>query len=459
MRALVAPLYLVAASVLGLLASLGLTTLFFQKVLGDEDITYYVPFAAAVLLVALGSDYNVFVAGRIWEEARRYRLREAIAVAMPAASRAVTAAGLALAASFALLAIVPLRSFREFAFVMTAGVLVDTFIVRSMLVPALTSLFGEVGVVARAPRAARGRGRPLRARRGAGRHRHDAGPERDPRDAVHARRAHHAQREPRDRRAPPARPRRPDPQGRRARPSGSRPTSSSHRVAEREGVPESEARVHARAVLTALEDTSADDLAYLRGQLSDDYEDLFAADARRRPAHRPSRRPRGAAASPAEPARGRAAGGRRRPRRRAARPPGGRGLGRYGSISTPGLSRPAGSSARLGRAQGRGERVRALRVVPRAVIAADAVVVRDRAARVEDRAAGRGLHLVPLRDLVAAPRRREHREVRRRAVGIDVRQAARDAARLAERRRDRRRRRTRGTPGSAPTSPPTRTCR
>ena len=84
MRALVAPLYLVASSVLGLLASLGLTTLLFQKVLGDEDLTYYVPFAAAVLLVALGSDYNVFVAGRIWEEARRYRLREAIAVAMPA---------------------------------------------------------------------------------------------------------------------------------------------------------------------------------------------------------------------------------------------------------------------------------------------------------------------------------------------------------------------------------------
>jgi uncharacterized protein (DUF2267 family) len=51
------------------------------------------------------------------------------------------------------------------------------------------------------------------------------------------------------------------------------------RVAEREGVPEPEARIHARAVLTALEDTSADDLAYLRGQLSDDYEDLFAAAA------------------------------------------------------------------------------------------------------------------------------------------------------------------------------------
>ena len=71
------------------------------------------------------------------------RLREAIAVAAPQAARAVTVAGLALAASFALLAIVPLRSFREFAFVMGVGVLVDTFLVRTLLVPALTSLFGE----------------------------------------------------------------------------------------------------------------------------------------------------------------------------------------------------------------------------------------------------------------------------------------------------------------------------
>jgi putative drug exporter of the RND superfamily len=79
MRALVAPLYLVASSILGLLATLGLSTIFFQGVLGQDDITYYVPFAGAVLLVALGSDYNVFVAGRIWDEARRMRLHEATA--------------------------------------------------------------------------------------------------------------------------------------------------------------------------------------------------------------------------------------------------------------------------------------------------------------------------------------------------------------------------------------------
>jgi putative drug exporter of the RND superfamily len=145
MRAFVAPLYLLAASVLGLAATLGLTVYFARWVRGVDELTYYVPFAASVLLVSLGSDYNVLVAGRIWSEARRRRPREAIAVATPAAARAIRVAGIALAASFALLAIVPLRSFREFAFVMSAGILIDTFVVRPFLVPGLISLFGELG--------------------------------------------------------------------------------------------------------------------------------------------------------------------------------------------------------------------------------------------------------------------------------------------------------------------------
>ena len=143
MRALVAPLYLLAASVLGYAAGLGLTVLLFQGVLGYDGLTYYVPLATAVLLVSLGSDYNVFVAGRIWAEARTRRLREAVAVATPQAAGAITVAGVTLAASFALLALVPLRSFREFALLMVVGVLIDTLLVRSLLIPGLVSIFGE----------------------------------------------------------------------------------------------------------------------------------------------------------------------------------------------------------------------------------------------------------------------------------------------------------------------------
>jgi RND superfamily putative drug exporter len=144
LRSLTAPLYLVLASVLALAASLGVTKMVFQDWFGFGDVAYFVPFAGAVLLAALGSDYNVFVVGRVWQEARERPLREAIAVAAPRAARAITVAGLTLAASFAMLAIVPLHSFREFAFAMSVGVLIETFLVRSLLVPALLSMFRPV---------------------------------------------------------------------------------------------------------------------------------------------------------------------------------------------------------------------------------------------------------------------------------------------------------------------------
>lgn len=142
LRALVAPLYLVLASALALAASVGLTTLLFQGLLGHDELTYHVPFAVAVLLLSLGSDYNVFVVGRIWAAAEERPLREAIAVAAPRASRAIAVAGLALAFSFAALALIELRQFREFAAAMFLGVLLDAFLIRALLIPALISLVG-----------------------------------------------------------------------------------------------------------------------------------------------------------------------------------------------------------------------------------------------------------------------------------------------------------------------------
>jgi RND superfamily putative drug exporter len=143
LRALVAPLYLLATSVLAVGAALGLTTLFFQDVLGRQGIVFYVPFAAAVLLISLGSDYNIFSVGYIWEEARRRPLPQALAVAVPRSTRAINAAGVTLAASFALVALIPVAPFEELAFAVAVGVLIDAFVVRSLLVPALVSLVGR----------------------------------------------------------------------------------------------------------------------------------------------------------------------------------------------------------------------------------------------------------------------------------------------------------------------------
>jgi putative drug exporter of the RND superfamily len=90
-------------------------------VLGQPEITYFVPLAASVLLISLGSDYNIFLVGRIWNEARQRPLHEAIVTAGSGASHAISAAGLVLSASFAALALVPIRTFQQLAFVLAAG--------------------------------------------------------------------------------------------------------------------------------------------------------------------------------------------------------------------------------------------------------------------------------------------------------------------------------------------------
>jgi RND superfamily putative drug exporter len=274
MRALVAPLYLVAASALALLASIGLTTLAFERAFGSSDLTYYIPFAAAVLLVALGSDYNVLVAGRIWDEARRMRLREAIAVAMPQAAGAVTVAGLTLAGSFALLAIVPLRSFREFAFVMAVGILIDTFIVRTLLVPALTSLFGErawwpghrVRTLSKEEFLALVGGRAglnhPQAERATDAALVTLSERITPRETEVL--ATGLPRDLRDRvRAP------------KGRAEDFDADEFVRRVGEREGVTEGDAAAHAQAVLATLAEAVPGDLGYVKAQLSPDYAPLF----------------------------------------------------------------------------------------------------------------------------------------------------------------------------------------
>jgi RND superfamily putative drug exporter len=146
LRSALAPVYLLAASVLAVFATLGLTIGIGQHILGYGSLVYFVPFAAGVLLVSLGSDYNVFVVGRIWEEARRRPVPDAVAAATPQASRAITTAGVALAASFAMLAVIPLEQFRQIALAMALGVVLDAIAVRSLLVPALVALFGRLGM-------------------------------------------------------------------------------------------------------------------------------------------------------------------------------------------------------------------------------------------------------------------------------------------------------------------------
>lgn len=143
LRGVVAPAYLILIALLAPLAAIGLTTYVFQGLLGEPELTYYVPIAGGILLVALGSDYNIFLVGRVWTEARTRSLEDAIVRGGAGASRAISAAGLVLAASFAAIAVVPVRPFRELAVLVASGLLIDAFIVRTVLVPAAIAIVGE----------------------------------------------------------------------------------------------------------------------------------------------------------------------------------------------------------------------------------------------------------------------------------------------------------------------------
>jgi RND superfamily putative drug exporter len=140
LRSRTAPLYLVAVSALVVVAALGLTVYVFQGLLGYGELTFFVPIATAILLLALGCDYNVFLVGRIWHEAERRELRAAVRTAGSRAARAITIAGLILALSFAAIALIPILSFRELAFAMCVGLLLDAFVARALLIPALIAL-------------------------------------------------------------------------------------------------------------------------------------------------------------------------------------------------------------------------------------------------------------------------------------------------------------------------------
>jgi RND superfamily putative drug exporter len=145
LRSRTAPLYLVASSLLVVAAALGLTVYVFQGLLGYGEIAFFVPVATAILMLALGADYNVFLIGRIWREAERRALPDAVRVAGTRASSAIAVAGLILALSFAAVWLIPIAAFRELAFAMFVGLMLDTWVARPLLVPALVTLFGGRG--------------------------------------------------------------------------------------------------------------------------------------------------------------------------------------------------------------------------------------------------------------------------------------------------------------------------
>jgi RND superfamily putative drug exporter len=151
MRSLIAPLYLIVSVVLSYFSALGLTVLVFIKAAGQPGLTFILPFLLFMFLLALGEDYNILVMMRIREEAHRLPLADAVSRALHVTGTTVTSAGLVLAGTFGVLAVVGsgsagtqnVRTIVDVGVGLALGILMDTFLVRTLLVPSAAVLIGR----------------------------------------------------------------------------------------------------------------------------------------------------------------------------------------------------------------------------------------------------------------------------------------------------------------------------
>ena len=141
LRSVVAPLYLVATVLLSYFAALGIAVLIFQDGVGDAGLNFVLPFLLFIFLMALGEDYNILIMTRIREEAHHLPLREAVANAAHHTGTTVTSAGLILAATFGAAGVTGATSqIKQLGTAIALGVLLDTFLVRTLMVPAIVVL-------------------------------------------------------------------------------------------------------------------------------------------------------------------------------------------------------------------------------------------------------------------------------------------------------------------------------
>jgi RND superfamily putative drug exporter len=136
LRSIVAPVLLVAANVVSFAATIGISALVFQYVFGFESSDPSIVLYGFVFLVALGIDYSIFLMTRVREEAKVRGTRPGILIGLAVTGGVITSAGIVLAATFSALAVLPIVFLVQIAFIVAFGVLLDTFVVRSLLVPA-----------------------------------------------------------------------------------------------------------------------------------------------------------------------------------------------------------------------------------------------------------------------------------------------------------------------------------
>nr|WP_246057317.1 MMPL family transporter [Enteractinococcus coprophilus] len=143
LRSIVAPALLIATTVISFGTAMGVSALVFNHLFDFPGADPAVPLYGFVFLVALGIDYNIFLMTRVREESLKHGTREGVLRGLTVTGGVITSAGVVLAATFAALAVIPILFLAQLAFIVAFGVLLDTFIVRSLLVPALTYDIGR----------------------------------------------------------------------------------------------------------------------------------------------------------------------------------------------------------------------------------------------------------------------------------------------------------------------------
>ncbi|MGW9157792.1 MMPL family transporter [Microbacterium sp. NPDC055665] len=143
LRSILAPVLLILTTVLSFGTAMGVSALVFNGIFDFPGADPAVPLFGFVFLVALGIDYNIFLMTRVREESKQHGTREGILRGLSITGGVITSAGLVLAATFAALSVIPILFLVQLAFIVAFGVLLDTFVVRSLLVPALTYDIGK----------------------------------------------------------------------------------------------------------------------------------------------------------------------------------------------------------------------------------------------------------------------------------------------------------------------------
>ena len=143
LQAVVAPIVLIATVMASFFGTLGLSIFFFIEVLGDAGVDASLPTFAFIFLVALGIDYTIFLMSRVREEARIHGTREGTLRALAATGPVITSAGIILAGTFSVLMTLPVTFAFNIGFMVAVGILLDTFVVRTVMVPAAVELLGD----------------------------------------------------------------------------------------------------------------------------------------------------------------------------------------------------------------------------------------------------------------------------------------------------------------------------